>query len=58
LIASNLLLHGFRKFTGGVGSIKRFFAMHGLVSVPSLLKQFLTVVDASILDSSTLTGYY
>jgi len=57
-IASTLLLHGIGKFIGGVGSMKRFFAMHGFVSVPSLMNQILRVVDASILDSSSLAGYY
>lgn len=57
-IISTLLIHILIKFTGGVGSLKRFFAMHCYVSVPNLLKQLLRVIDASLLDSSTLTGYY
>jgi hypothetical protein len=57
-IISTLLIHILIKFTGGVGSLKRFFAMHCYVSVPNLLKQLLRVIDSSLLDSSTLTGYY
>ena len=55
---STLILHGLGKFSGGEGSMKRFFAINGFVAVPSLLNQGLRVVDASIMDSASLVGYF
>jgi hypothetical protein len=57
-VASTLLLHGLGRLSGGSGSMKRFFAMHGFASVPSLLNQLLRVVDASIMDANSLASYY
>ncbi len=57
-IAGTLLMHGLGRLSGGDGSMKRFFAMHGFASVPSLLNQLIRVVDASIMDSETLAGYF
>lgn len=55
---STLVLHGLGKISGGDGSMKRFFAINGFVAVPSLLNQVLRVVDASIMDSASLVGYF
>ena len=55
---STLLLHGLGKLSGGDGTMKRFFAINGFVAVPSLLNQVLRVVDASIMDSASLVGYF
>ena len=55
---STLILHGLGKVSGGDGSMKRFFAINGFVAVPSLLNQVLRVVDASIMDSASLVGYF
>ncbi len=55
---STLILHGLGKFSGGDGSLKRFFAINGFAAVPSLLNQVLRVVDASIMDSASLVGYF
>ena len=57
-IISTLLLHGLGKVSGGDGTMKRFFAINGFVAVPSLLNQVLRVVDASIMDSASLVGYF
>lgn len=57
-VISTLLLHGLGKVSGGDGTMKRFFAINGFVAVPSLLNQVLRVVDASIMDSASLVGYF
>jgi len=57
-IAGTVLMHGIGKLSGGDGSLKRFFAMHGFASVPSLLNQLIRVVDASIMDSASLASYF
>jgi hypothetical protein len=57
-IISTLLLHGLGKLSGGDGTMKRFFAINGFVAVPGLLNQILRVVDASIMDSASLVGYF
>ncbi len=57
-VASTLLLHGLGRLSGDGGSMKRFFAMHGFASVPSLLNQLLRVIDASIMDANSLASYY
>ncbi len=57
-VASTLLLHGLGRLSGGSGSMKRFFAMHGFASVPSLLNQLLRVIDASIMDANSLASYF
>jgi len=56
--ASTLLMHGLGKLSGGNGSMKRMFALHGFASVPSLLNQLIRVVDASIMDSASLANYF
>ena len=55
---SGLVLHLLGKFSGGDGSLKRYFALFGLTTVPTLLNQVLRVVDASIMDSASLIGYF
>ncbi len=57
-VISTLLLHGLGKVSGGDGTMKRFFAINSFVAVPSLLNQVLRVVDASIMDSASLVGYF
>jgi hypothetical protein len=56
--AATLLIHGMGKLSGGNGSMKRMFALHGFASVPSLLNQLLRVIDASIMDSASLASYF
>ena len=57
-VAGTFLMHGLSRLSGGDGSMRTFFAMHGFASVPSLLNQLLRVVDASIMDSTSLAGYF
>jgi hypothetical protein len=57
-IVSTMVLHGLGKLSGGDGTMKRFFAINGFVAVPSLLNQVLRVIDASIMDSASLVGYF
>lgn len=57
-VAATLLLHGLGRLAGGNGEMKRFFALHGFVSVPGVLNQLLRVADASIMDAASLAGYY
>jgi len=57
-ISGTVLMHWFGRFSGGRGSIKRFFALHGFASVPSLLNQVVRVADASIIDSTNLSSYF
>ncbi len=57
-VISTLLLHGLGRLSGGDGSMKRFFAMNGFIAVPTLLNQILRVVDASIMDSASIVGYF
>ncbi len=56
--ASTLLMHGVGKLSGGNGSMKRMFALHGFASLPSLFNQLLRVIDASIMDSASVAGYF
>jgi hypothetical protein len=55
---TGLVLHLLGKFSGGDGSLKRYFALYGFTTVPGLLNQVLRVVDARIMDSSSLIGYF
>ena len=55
---SGLILHLLGKFSGGDGSMKRYFALYGFTTIPALLNQVLRVVDASIMDSASLIGYF
>jgi hypothetical protein len=57
-VISTLLIHTISRISGGNGSLKRFFAMHGFASVPSLLNQIFRVIDASIIESTTLVSYF
>ena len=57
-VAGTFLMHGLSRLSGGDGSMRAFFAMHGLASVPSIFNQLLRVVDASIMDSNSLAGYF
>ena len=57
-VAGTLLMHGLSRLSGGDGSMKAFFAMHGFASVPGLLNQLLRVVDSSIMDTNSLAGYF
>ena len=57
-VITGLVLHLLGKFSGGDGSMKRFFALYGFASVPTLLNQVLRVVDATIVDSTSLIGYF
>jgi hypothetical protein len=57
-IASTLLMHGMGKLSGGSGSLKRMFALHGFASLPGLFNQLIRVADAYMIDSTTLTGYF
>lgn len=55
---STAVIHGLGKLSGGDGSMKRFFAINGFIAVPGLLNQLLRVVDASLLDSASIAGYF
>ena len=55
---TGLILHTLGKFSGGDGSMKRYFALYGFTTVPALLNQVLRVVDASIMDSASLIGFF
>ncbi len=57
-VITGLVLHLMGKFSGGDGSMKRYFALYGFASVPLLLNQVMRVVDASVVDSSSLIGYF
>ena len=57
-VGLTLLLHGLGVLSGGEGTIRRFFAMHGFASVPSLVNQLIRVIDSSVLDSVALTSFY
>ena len=57
-VASTLILHGLGRLSGGSGSMKRFFAMHGFASLMGLLNQVLRIADASVQDAATLSSYY
>ncbi|MFW6109456.1 MAG: Yip1 family protein, partial [archaeon] len=56
--AVTLLLHGLGRLSGGNGSMKRLFAMHGFSSVPSLFNQLIRVIDAYLMDGKSLAGYF
>ena len=55
---TGLILHTLGKFSGGDGSMKRYFALYGFTTVPALLNQVLRAVDASIMDSASLIGFF
>jgi hypothetical protein len=55
---TGLILHLLGKFSGGDGSLKRYFALYGFTRIPALLNQLLRVVDASIMDSASLIRYF
>jgi hypothetical protein len=57
-VFTGLILHLLGKFSGGDGSMKRYFALYGLTTLPALLNQVLRAVDASIMDSTSLIGYF
>jgi hypothetical protein len=57
-VISTLILHGLGKLSGGDGTMRRFFAINGFVAVPGMLNQVLRVIDASIMDSASLVGYF
>lgn len=52
------VIHLLGRFLGGEGGYRRLFAMYGYASVPSLLNQVIRVVDASMMTSDELIGYY
>jgi len=56
--ASTLLMHGAATLTGGGGSMKRFFAMHGFAATPHTLNYVLRLADSYISSSSQLAGYF
>ncbi len=56
--AATLLIHGLGRLSGGNGSMKRLFAMHGFASVPSLFNQLIRVIDAYLMDGESLAGYF
>jgi len=57
-VFTGLILHLLGKFSGGDGSMKRYFALYGFTTVPALFNQVLRAVDAGIMDSASLIGYY
>jgi hypothetical protein len=57
-VITGLILHLLGKFSGGDGSLKRYFALYGFTTIPALLNQILRVVDASIMDSASLISYF
>jgi hypothetical protein len=57
-VFTGLILHLLGKFSGGDGSMKRYFALYGLTTVPALFNQVLRSVDAGIMDSASLIGYF
>lgn len=57
-VFTGLILHLLGKFSGGDGSMKRYFALYGLATVPALLNQTLRVVDARLMDSASLISYF
>jgi hypothetical protein len=56
--ASTLLMHGIATLTGGGGSMKRFFAMHGFAATPHVLNYVLRLADSFISSPSQLAGYF
>ena len=57
-VFTGLILHLLGKFSGGDGSMKRYFALYGFTTVPALFNQVLRSVDAGIMDSASLIGYF
>jgi hypothetical protein len=57
-IVSTLVLHGLGMLLGGDGSMRRFFAINGYAAFPRLLNQVLRLVDAFIMESESLKGYF
>jgi hypothetical protein len=57
-VISGLILHLLGKFSGGEGSLKRYFALYGFTTIPAMLNQLLRVVDASIMDTASLISYF
>jgi hypothetical protein len=57
-VLGTLLMHGLGRLSSGSGSAKRFFAMHGFATVPSLFNQIIRIADASIIDKASLTSYF
>lgn len=55
---TGLVLHLLGRFSGGEGSLRRFYALYGLAAVPGLLNQVLRVADARTVDASELVGYF
>jgi hypothetical protein len=56
--ASTLLMHGIATLTGGGGSMKRFFAMHGFAATPHVLNYVLRLTDSFMSSPSQLAGYF
>ncbi len=57
-ILSTVLMHGLSYLLGGQGSIRRFFAIHGLASFPYLINYLIRVLDSYNINSEAVLNYF
>jgi hypothetical protein len=57
-ILSTLLMHGLSYLLGGKGSIRRFFAIHGVASFPYLINYLIRVIDSYSISNSAVLNYF
>ena len=57
-IAGTLLMHGLSRLSGGDGSMRRFFAMHGFAATPHVVNYMVRLADSFISSPSQLAGYF
>jgi hypothetical protein len=57
-ILSTLLMHGLSHLLGGKGSIRRFFAIHGMASLPYLINYLIRVIDSYSISNSDVLNYF
>jgi hypothetical protein len=57
-ILSTMLMHGLSHLLGGQGSLRKFFAMHGLASAPFMVNYLARTLDAYIISQDAAISYF
>lgn len=57
-ILSTLLMHGLSHLLGGQGSLRRFFAIHGLAASPFLLNYLARIIDSYLISQGAAINYF
>lgn len=57
-ILSTLLMHGLSHLLGGQGSLRKFFAIHGLAASPFLVNYLARTLDAYLISQGAAINYF